>query len=327
MHILIITPAGPDSKAGNRATAVRWQGLLEQSGHKVEVLTEYKDQECDLLIALHAWRSAAAVRGFRTRWPHKPLIVVLTGTDIYYHQHEYPEETRASMEAADLLIGLHDLVGQDIPGQYHPKLFTLRQSADKPAVRGGSRPERGQFNVCVIGHLRSEKDSLRAAYAARLLPEDSAVIVNCAGRPHNEEWRAKALQESRENPRFHWLGELDKPGLENLMAVSSLMVISSVMEGGANVVSEACRAGLPVLASDIPGNRGLLGDDYPGYFPVQNERVLADLISKAEHEPGYLAELRSAVEALAGRFTPEKERQSLEEALALVMQQAGEPEA
>ncbi len=319
MHILIITPAGPDSKAGNRATALRWQQLLEQSGHRVDVLTRYQEQAGDLMIALHAWRSADAVMAWREQHPDKPLIVVLTGTDIYHHQHEFGVVTLASMEAADLLIGLHDLVAADIPEQFHGKLMTLRQSAAEPAVRGGSRAEPDQFNICVIGHLRDEKDSLRAAVAARQLPEDSRTIVLCAGRPHTGEWREKALTESRDNPRFRWLGELDKPGLENLMAVSSLMVISSVMEGGANVVSEACRAGLPILASDIPGNKGLLGEGYPGYFPVGDDEALAALMYKAEQEAEYLAVLTGAVSALAESFTPEKERQSLDEALARVL--------
>ncbi|BEH14630.1 MULTISPECIES: selenoneine biosynthesis selenosugar synthase SenB [Marinobacter] len=319
MNISILTPAGPDSKAGNRATAVRWQQLLEQAGHQVTVITGYDGEPTDLLIALHAWRSADAIQRFHTEWPEKPLIVALTGTDIYHHQYQYPEPTHASMAAASILIGLHDLVAQDIPETFRHKLLTLRQSAAKPAVRGGSRPEPGQFNICVIGHLRDEKDSLRAAWASRLLPEESAIIVSCAGKPHNDEWRERALSESKDNPRFHWLEQLDKAQLENLMAVSSLMVISSVMEGGANVVSEACRAGLPILASDIPGNRGLLGEHYPGYYPVKDEAALARLMRKAETEPEFLAQLTDCVKELAETFTPERERQSLEQAVALAL--------
>ncbi|KAE8546566.1 MULTISPECIES: selenoneine biosynthesis selenosugar synthase SenB [Marinobacter] len=316
MRLTIVTPAGPDSKAGNRATALRWQNLLESAGHQVEVVTQYEGQEPDCLIALHAWRSAEAVKQYRQAWPEKPLIVVLTGTDIYRFQHEFPDITRASMDAADLLIGLHDLVAEDIPERYHDKLLCLRQSAPKPSVAGSARAERDQFHVCVIGHLRDEKDSLRAAWACYHLPEDSRVVVSCAGKAHNEAWREKALEESRSNPRFHYLGELDKPKLEHLMAVSNLMVISSVMEGGANVVSEACRAGLPILASDIPGNRGLLGDDYPGYFPVKDDEALARLMLRAETDVEFLAELRAKVTALASTFTPERELESLEQALA-----------
>lgn len=320
MNITIVTPAGPDSKAGNRATAVRWQQLLEGSGHEVDVRTDYHGEPCDLMIALHAWRSAQIIRQFSECWPDKPLIVVLTGTDIYHYQFEYPEPTLASLASAHILIGLHDLVAADIPERFRGKLVTLRQSAPKPSVCGGSKAEPGQFNVCVIGHLRDEKDSLRAAWASRKLPDDSHIMVSCAGKAHNDEWRQQALQESNDNPRFRWLGELNKAQLENLMAVSSLMVISSVMEGGANVVSEACRAGLPILASDIPGNRGLLGKDYPGYFPVKDEASLAKLLYQVEKNPEFLAELRAKVNELAASFTPEQERQSLAKALALALE-------
>ena len=316
MLIFLITPAGPDSKAGNRATAIRWQKLLEAAGHQVVVATDYQGEDCDLLIALHAWRSAGAVQTFREHWPQKPLIVVLTGTDIYRYQREFPDITRASMAAADTLIGLHDRVADDIPEEFHDKLMTLRQSADKPVLRGGSKAEAGHFDVCVIGHLRNEKDSLRAAWAANHLPRDSTIVVSCAGRPHDEQWRQKALNESQANPRFHYLGQLDKPELEHLMAVCQLMVISSVMEGGANVVSEACRAGLPILASDIPGNRGLLGENYPGYFPAGDDRALAALMRRAELDPDFLFTLKTRVSQLAETFTPEQERQSLQRALA-----------
>lgn len=316
MQIILVTPAGPDSKAGNRATAIRWQALLEEAGHRVSVITDYQGEACDLLIALHAWRSADAIKVFRQHWPERPLIVVLTGTDIYRHQKEFPEITRESMVAADTLIGLHDLVADDIPEFCRHKLVTLRQSADTPAVKGSSKANPDRFDICVLGHLREEKDSLRAALAARLLPEGSEIVVSCAGNPHSQEWHEKALDESRTNPRFHYLGQLDRPALENLMAVSRVMVISSLMEGGANVVSEACRAGLPVLASDIPGNRGLLGEDYPGYFPAGDEKALARLMLRAETDSDFLSALKTRVSQLAETFTPEQERQSLERAVA-----------
>ena len=322
----MITPAQPGSKAGNRATAERWKALLETAGHSVEVVTQYHGEPCDACIALHAWRSVDAIRRFSETWPEKPLIVALTGTDIYHHQHECPADTRYSMEIADALIGLHDLVAHDIPARFASKLVTLYQSADGPEAFPAPQADTTEktFGVCVIGHLRDEKDSLRAAYAARLLPEDSQIQVVCAGKAHNEEWHHKAEQEVAGNPRFRWLGELDKTSTRQLMANSQVMVISSVMEGGANVVSEACRAGLPVLASDIPGNVGLLGRDYAGYFPVEDEQALADLLYRAETEPGFLDTLKKQVGGLAARFLPEKEQASLEQALHLAMQRCSQ---
>ncbi|HET8801328.1 MAG TPA: selenoneine biosynthesis selenosugar synthase SenB [Marinobacter sp.] len=320
MHILLITPAEPGSKAGNRATAERWQGLLAQCGHTVSVITTYHGEPCDLLIALHAWRSHDAVQRFRASWPDHPLIVALTGTDIYRHQREYPEQTRYSMLEADALIGLHHQVAADIPEEFGDKLITLYQSAPQPRPTGRQHDTAGSFDVCVVGHLRDEKDSLRAACAARLLPEDSRIRVLCAGKAHNEYWQNLAVREMQRNPRFRWLGELEKQDTEALLSASRLMVISSVMEGGANVVSEACRAGLPIIASAIPGNIGLLGDDYPGYYPAKDEQALAGLLFRAETDPGFLQALTRHVSALSDRFTPEQELQALERALALAGQ-------
>jgi putative glycosyltransferase (TIGR04348 family) len=320
MNIIIITPAAADSRAGNRATAERWKNLLEASGHTVSVITEYRGEACDALVALHAWRSRSAIRLFREAWPETPLLVVLTGTDIYYHQHEYPEDTLASMAAADVLIGLHSLVARDIPADFAEKLVTLYQSAEAMDRPFAEHLPGTAFNVCVIGHLREEKDSLRAAMAARLLPDGSCIRILCAGKSHNNHWADAANAEMRANPRFQWLGELNDPDTRNLMAESEVMVISSVMEGGANVVSEACRAGLPVIASDIPGNRGLLGEGYSGYYPVGDERALAALLQKAESDFAFMKKLRHQVNQLAPEFSPGSEQRSLEQALHKAVQ-------
>lgn len=312
MKILLLTPAPEGSRAGNRATAERWSKLLKVAGHEVTIGTNYElpaARGCDLLIALHAWRSHDPVRFFREDFPNKPLIVVLTGTDIYRFQHTEPDTTRATMAMADSLIGLHRLVRDDIPGEFHDRLHTVLQSAEQPVA--AESPDPDHFDVCVVGHLREEKDSLRAARAARLAPASSALRVLQAGKAHNPEWADAARIEVRDNPRFVWLEEIDRRGVQELMARSRLMVISSIMEGGANVVSEACRAGLPVIASDIAGNRGLLGDDYPGYYPVADERALADLLLKAEREPSYLEKLTARVSQRAGDFTPEAEQAAL----------------
>jgi glycosyltransferase involved in cell wall biosynthesis len=86
------------------------------------------------------------------------------------------------------------------------------------------------------------------------------------------------------------------------------MVISSRMEGGANVVSEAIAAGLPVIASNIDGNIGLLGDDYNGYYPVEDEAALAKVLYRAETDPAFLRRLDEQCRARAPLFDPALER-------------------
>jgi putative glycosyltransferase (TIGR04348 family) len=292
---------------------------LEREGHQVTIVTEYQGEPCDVFLALHAWRSHEAVERFRELYPDTPLIVALTGTDIYDHQQRFPEQTRKAMDLADCLIGLHHRVACDIPERYAEKLVTVLQSADQPTEK--LVKDSDCFRVCVIGHLRDEKDSLRAALASRLLPADSNIKVVNAGKPHTPDWETRTREEQAVNPRFEWLGEIDKPAIQALMQRCQLMVISSVMEGGANVVSEACRIGLPVLASDISGNIGLLGEEYPGYFRTGDEKDLARMLMKVENSPKFVAELTERVTHLAETFTPQCEQASLAAAIDMALAQ------
>ena len=112
----------------------------------------------------------------------------------------------------------------------------------------------------------------------------------------------------RDNERYSWLGEVSQTVIRRLYARSQAMVISSLMEGGANVVSEACVAGLPVIASDIPGNTGLLGHDYPGLFPAGDSAPLAKLMARFESDLALRAALTDRCCAQARRHTPEAEQ-------------------
>ncbi|WP_372614207.1 selenoneine biosynthesis selenosugar synthase SenB [Halomonas sp.] len=313
--IALITPAGRQSRAGNRATATRWARFLGELGCRVRVTQHFSElaasaRDVDLMIALHAWRSHDSIRDFREAFPEHPLILALTGTDLYRFQHSHVETVMDSLRRADALIGLHDRVKDDLPKRFHARLHIVVQSA-LPLPPGAPGPGRRYFDVLVVGHLREEKDSLRAALAVRDLPEESRLRVIQLGGAHSDGWARAAREEMARNPRYQWLGDLAHWRVRQWMARARLMVISSHMEGGANVVSEACVAGLPVIASEIPGNRGLLGDDYPGVFPVGDTGALRSLLLQAERSPAFLDDLRQRVNALAPRCRPEAEREAL----------------
>jgi glycosyltransferase involved in cell wall biosynthesis len=73
------------------------------------------------------------------------------------------------------------------------------------------------------------------------------------------------------------------------------------------VISEAIVAGLPVIASRVAGNVGLLGEDYAGYFSTGDTRELARLMARAESDSELLAELKLHCRRLARLFSPERE--------------------
>jgi glycosyltransferase involved in cell wall biosynthesis len=78
--------------------------------------------------------------------------------------------------------------------------------------------------------------------------------------------------------RYGWRGAVPRTEALAVLARSRLLALTSLQEGGANVVSEALAAGVPIVSSAIPGSIGLLGADYPGYFPVGDTEALATVL-------------------------------------------------
>ncbi|MEH6823041.1 MAG: selenoneine biosynthesis selenosugar synthase SenB [Motiliproteus sp.] len=307
MRIILITPAVAHSKAGNRATATRWARILRSLGHRVAVATHYEGQNADLMIALHAWRSAGAIKQFADHYPDRPLIVALTGTDAYRFIHSHPDTTLTSIQLADQLVGLHDLIGNTLPEDQRHKINVIYQSAEPTPKR---RPYQRYFHVAVLGHLRAEKDPMRPALAARKLPEKSRIHIHHYGKAHAPEWADEARAEMAINPRYTWHGEIAHHQIRRVYQRTNLLVLPSRMEGGANVISEAIVAGVPVVASDIDGSVGLLGADYGGYYPVGDESALSDLLVRVESDRAFYQQLEQACLARQARFTSEGETQA-----------------
>ncbi len=307
MKIDIVTPAGPKLRNGNRVTAVRWSRFLRQLGHEVLLEESWGSKEPDVMIALHARRSYPSVRRYAAAYPELPLIVALTGTDLY-RDIRSDEAARESLDLATALIVLQEKGPEELEPRHRAKTRVVYQSTE-PVKR--QPPAKRHFEVCVIGHLRDEKDPFRAALAARLLPPTSRIRVTHTGKPYDEEFAGRARLEAQENPRYRWLDEVPRWTARRLLARSRLLAQTSVMEGGANVVSEALASGVPVIASDIPGNVGMLGEDYPGYYRLGDEEALARLLYRAETDGAFYETLEGRCEARRHLVMPEREKEAI----------------
>ncbi len=307
MNIALVTPAGPRSRYGNRNTAVRWAHMLRAHGHYVTVQESWNGRAADLLLALHARRSHDSIVRFAERFPERPLIVTLTGTDLY-RDIRSDVNAQESLELATRLIVLQDQGLLELPQRLRRKTSVVYQSCD-PIKRLPLLDN--CFEIVVSGHLRAEKDPFRTAAALQYLPQDSRIRITHIGGARTPEFAATARQWMKREPRYRWLGEVTHRRALKVLARCRAMIISSLMEGGANVVSEALVARTPVIASRISGNAGLLGVDYRGYFPVGNARALARLLTKIESEPRFLTTLRQQCAARRKRITPARERNAL----------------
>ncbi len=320
MRISIISPRRPGASSGNDVTAARWARRFEELGHGVEIVPLTADQgegfvareldlgaDRDLAVVIHARRCAAAVATSRAQAPDRPVVVALAGTDLYA---DLPDDVdaRAAIDEADRLVVLQADAIERLAG-FDPalaaKAHVVHQSVDGPT------PERrvpDGFVVVVLAHLRDVKDPLLAARAAARLPESSTVRVVHAGAAHDDGWATAARREESDNPRYRWLGEITAAEARAWLAGATVLACTSRLEGGANVVTEAIAAGVPVVGTAIDGNRGLLGADYPALVPVGDDAALARLLARLETEPGALADLQRRIDALVDITEPAHER-------------------
>ena len=255
------------------------------------------------MIALHARRSADSIHAWARSYPDKPLIVVLTGTDLY-RDIQHDAAAQKSLALASHLVVLQEAGLQALPEPWRSKARVIFQSA--PALRPAPKP--GQhFRAVMVGHLRDEKDPLTFMQAA-VQVQDQHIYFDQIGDALKPEFAERAEETHQQNPHYRWLGGLPRAATRQRIKRAHVLVNCSVMEGGAHVVLEAVQSATPVLASRISGNVGMLGADYAGYFPVGDAGALAALVRRCAAEPEFLALLQSQCSRRAPLFAPDAER-------------------
>ncbi|MBU6259429.1 MAG: TIGR04348 family glycosyltransferase [Burkholderiales bacterium] len=308
--IVIVTPALADANNGNWQTARRWARMLSHRC-RVRLAAQWSDGDEDLMIALHARRSAGSVAAWRARRPAAPLVVVLTGTDLY-RDIAGDAAAQASLQAADRLVVLNELGARTLPAPLRPRTQVVLQSC---SARQRLAKTGRHLRALMVGHLRDEKSPRTYFDAARRLAPRADIRLDHVGAALDPALGAEAAALAAADPRYRWLGGLAHAATRRRIQAAHLLVHPSRMEGGAHVVIEAVRSGTPVLATRIDGNLGLLGEAYDGYVPVGDAAALAALIQRLRDDPAMLYHLQQQCEARAGLFDPVQESATL---LALV---------
>lgn len=303
--VAIVTPAHRASNNGNWQTAWRWSQLLAQD-YRIVLLDAWRGEEADVLIALHARRSAPSIAAWHAQ-RRGPLVVVLTGTDLY-RDIVTDASAQASLTMADRLVVLQELGGQRLPPALRDRCVVCFQSC--PALPALRKTER-HLRVLMVGHLRDEKSPRTYFEAARRSRARHDIVWDHIGAPLDAALGQEARALANELPRYHWLGALGHSATRRRIQRAHLLVHASAIEGGAHVIAEALRSGTPVLASRIDGNVGMLGADYAGYFDWNDAPALAGAVARARDEPAMLAGLAAQCSRRAELFEPKRERATL----------------
>jgi len=313
-QLVIVTPASADANSGNWRTAQRWSGFLADD-YRVRVVQEWRDGDEALMIALHARRSAPSIFAWRARHPSRPLLLVLTGTDLY-RDIAIDGDAQRSLVLADRLVVLNERGPRALPARFRPKASVLLQSC--PARVRAAKTQR-LLRAVMVGHLRDEKCPATFFEAVRRLAGRTDIVFEHVGAGLDPALAAEARALMAGDLRYRWFGALGHGRTLARIRAAHVLVHASRIEGGAHVVIEAVRTGTAVLASRIDGNVGLLGEDYGGYFPLGDSAALAALLRRTRDDPGALAALQAQCDARAALFDPARERAGLHSMLGSLL--------
>ncbi len=304
-RVAIVTPYTAAANNGNWHTAARWASFLGRR-YRVAIEQSWDGSSCDLLLALHAGRCAESIRRFAEAHPGRPLVVVLTGTDLYRDLAESPE-ARRSLDLASRLVVLNELGPRRLPPAVRDKTEVILQSA-RP-LPAAPKPAQ-HLDIAVVGHLRDEKNPQLVWALLDRLPAGLPLRIRHVGSAFDARLEAGAIA-AMTDPRYRWLGGRSRARAREVMRRSHLLLHPSSMEGGAQAVIEAVTSHTAVLASGIDGNAGLLGEDYEGLFTENDVDAACELVLRAARQPRFVQRLRRLCERRAPLFTPERERAKL----------------
>ena len=237
-------------------------------------------------------------------------MTLLAGTDIYPN-FAPSQQAMAALSRADDLIMLQPRALDLLPAELRDKAHTIVQSAT--AV---DAPRADQFSAIVLAHLRPIKQPLLAVTAVDKVPEEISISLTLAGAQIDQDYSQRVIAAAAQSERTEWVGPLSRRVSKRMLSRSHICIVPSSAEGGANVVSEAIAAGTPILCSAIPGNTGLLGDDWPGTFAADDADELAHLLTQAATDRSFFDQLCQRTKALQPMVAPDAERAAWRKILA-----------
>jgi len=305
MRVLVTTPYGVDSLQGNTVSAKRIASLLEEAGLESVVVSDGDDfSNTDVLIALHARKSAHFIDDYLSKNPRGKVLLYLTGTDLYADIPNGCAICQRTMQLADKLVVSQEASLNSVPDQFHSKTEVIYTSIELPEVVSTEVDEVPLISC--VGHLRAVKKPLMGVKAMQLIEGD--LQLKLLGNVVDEDLGAEAHMWQKKDERFQWLGCVSHEKTMEWVSRSVATLNTSVMEGGANSVGESIVLGVPVLASNIEGNVGMLGEDYDGYFSAESEAELAELMQRVIYDEVFLEHLREQVRKRSVKFTRENEK-------------------
>jgi glycosyltransferase involved in cell wall biosynthesis len=246
---------------------------------------------------IHAnWTVCGVMAGMVGRLRRKPVIITLRGSDVARAEHSWLDRfiLGLAVRTSVTVICVSEAMAERARRQFPHRAADIHaclNGVDEAFFRIVRTPSDGpSLRVLAVGNLIRLKgfDVLIEAVARAHCRDQVRVCIVGDGI---EEEALHALAAARGvSACFEFAGRLPVVEMPSRFADADVFVLSSYSEGRPNVVVEALASGLPVIATDLEGVRGMVVDGDTGWLiPAGNADRLAAALDQANADR---AELR-----------------------------------
>jgi glycosyltransferase involved in cell wall biosynthesis len=328
MNLAIITPYYFPSVRGNSVTVQRIESGLRDRGLRVQVFSLDRQDRASILAGLRGLRPDVA-HGFHATQAGPltveaagdlriPAVITLTGTDV--NQDLLDPAHRATvlavLEAARAVVVFHEVIRERLAREA-PTLRarvrvigqTVRCDEARYDLRAKLGLDRRDFIVFQAAGIRRVKDIPAVIPPLAVLHERHPRLrYVLAGPILEEDEGGRVVAMLRNLPWASYLGAVSHEEVCAILSQVELVVNSSLSEGGmSNAILEAMSKGVPVLASDIEGNRTVITDGHDGFL-FRSEADFLEKLERLLRDPALRDALgRRARRKIETEFPPEGE--------------------
>jgi len=322
MKVILVTPYYHQPR-GNTITVERVAQGLNRQGITTEIISVTDEDEfprlplADLVHGFNAYQ-------FHRYWTCRgsasyPYLVTLTGTDINHALFNETTKDRViqTLEGSKAIHVFNEeaknLLWQELPG-LKEKTYLIPQGTHRfPFDEGKVKKEDGSFIFVLPAGIRMVKNISEAiSMLTPLYEQDPRIRLWIVG-PIIEQEEGNKVQKWVEQ-KSHWIrycGEITHAKMGTIYRQADVVLNTSLSEGQSSATLEAMAMGIPVLVSNIIGNRDIVLQGETGFL-YHDEHDFAHYVHRLVDDEG----LRKRMGAMGQEYvqnndSSEKEAQAL----------------
>ncbi|WP_078595936.1 glycosyltransferase [Evansella clarkii] len=322
MQALLAVPYFHQSR-GNKVTAERIAQGLKQHGIVTEIVSSTEETavpdlpDSDIYHGFHAYRFYGFMK--RTGKVMKPYLITITGTDLNkdLYDPERREEVIHVLRGAEA-VHVFDKKAMDkllteVPDLQEKTVVIPQSVAGFPESEAPLTKEAGTFLFILPAGIREVKNIPAAVHMLKKLRTKYPEIRLWLAGPVIEDEEGDNVRELvKENEGWlTYLGEIEYEKMGALYTQGDVVLNTSLAEGQSSALLEAMLVGLPVLASNIAGNRSIISHGTTGML-YEDEEAFLKYAEKMLTDPSFRMELsENGKKYVMENHSPEEEAEKL----------------